>query len=834
MQRIFFINARSLLRYAIAIYLIFFSYGVLATNSTLLVKNEVPPGFEDLTGPQINSVDIYLHNRYIASGLATYDLETITFNTPENFIDLLTNLLDPEAILAELKKPLDNHTEKVCLNHSQNNDCGTLKPNVIGVIFDESRFRVDIFINPLQLKTIHLEQTKYLPAADNKFSTIHAIGVNVSGTENSDDNYNLQSTSLVSYGSSRLKLESNYTDTEDFVIDEASLQKDDHGWEAEGGYFSTRTSTTNFIAEKDILGVRVATSTKTRTDLDFSGGTPIFVFLNQRSRVEVFKDDRLIDARFYDAGNRQLDTSRFPDGNYQISVRIREETGGIRREEYFYARNSSLPDINEPQFYVEAGKINETTQDSTLPDTTDEYIVHAGASIRLKESLALEAEIANSNKESLVQVGFTHLAAGTRTNINVMMSTENDWGVSLKENWSTKPFNLNLDLRYIEEGDDNQNDDRFDFITNDEMQVTASLSHQFLDGHVYWQYRHLDRNDVDKSETISLRYQRPIFRTSKYSMDWEFDASKDSDEYIVGTKLNFHFRNKNNIYRVSPGYRNQKENNSKNDEFIGSASWQNSHRTKHLGLLRTRLRHDEENALSSTALELESESEYGTNEIEFINTRQSNENVFGYSVRSQFSLASDFNNFSLGGARNNSSALIVDLPGSPDGEEFEVYVDDQSAGYAKVGSKTVIPLPPYNSYEVFLKPRGSSFVEYDQSIQQITLYPGNVITRTWNVEKVLIYIGQIVDDNGTPVKYARFEDLTTYGGTDDRGWFQIESKEISSLVVTKKDGNKCKIELERQNKDKDVQVFKKLNCKNLVVEKNDHSPTLEQASAHLF
>ncbi len=833
MQSIASINACTLPHYVFVVLCLIFSHSISATNSTLIVKNEVPPGFEDLTGPQINSVDIYLHNRYIASGLATYDLESITFDEPEEFIDLIPNLLDPESILSELKKPLTSNSEKVCLKHSQNIDCGILEPNVIGVIFDESRFRVDIFINPLQLKTLHIEQTKYLPDADNKLSTIHAIGINVSGTENSDDNYNIQATSLVSYGSARLKSEANYTDTEDFVIDEASLQKDNQGWEAEGGYFSTRTSTTNFIAERDILGARVATSTKTRTDLDFSGGTPIFVFLNQRSRVEVFKDNRLIDARFYDAGNRQLDTSRFPDGNYQISVRIREETGGVRREEYFYARNSSLPAIDEPQFYLEAGKINETTQDSTLPETTDEYIVHAGASIRLNESLALEAELANSNEESLVQVGFTHLAAGTRTNINIMASTENDWGVTIKENWSTKPFTLNLDLRYIEEGDNNQDNDRFDFIASDETQATASLSHQFLDGHVYWQYRHLDRSDFEKSETVSLRYQRPIFRNSKYSMDWEFDASKDSDEYIVGTRFNFHFRRINNIYRLSPGYRTQKENNRTEDDFIGSASWQNSHRSKNFGLLRTRLRHDEESSLSSTALELESESEYGTNEIELINTRQSNENVLGYSVRSQFSLASDFDNFSFGGARNNTSALIIDLPGSPEGEEFEVFVDDQSAGYAKVGSKTVIPLPPYNSYEVFLKPRGSSFVEYDQSVQNVTLYPGNVITRTWNVEKVLIYIGQILDTNGNPIPFGRFEGLNSYGGTDDRGWFQIESKEISSLVVTKKDGNKCKVTLKRERKDKDVQVFKKLNCKNLIVEKDeDYSPTLEQASAH--
>ena len=782
------------------------------------VSDKVPVGFEDLAGPQTNQIDVFFQNKLVVSTLATYDFETIRFQDPTLIVDKIEDLIEPEIILQQLDQPLANNIDHICLQHVAREDCGTLQPNIAGVIFDESKFRVDLFINPLQLKVKSVHSTKYLPPAEDSLSTIHTLNLNLSGTDNADDRWNAQVNSVIAFGDARLMVQSNYTDDENFVIDEFSLQKDNLGWEAETGVFATETRTTNFFAQQDILGARIKSSTNTRIDLEVASGTAIFIFLNQRSRVEVFKDDRLIDARFYEAGNRQLDTSRFPDGAYEISVRIREETGQERIEQYFYVRNANLPPLLEPQFFVEAGKINEVRQESTLPETTDNYLVHAGTAIRIKENVAVEAELANSNQESMAQIGLIHLIAGFQSQFNFMATTENDWGLSVRESWSSEKLALNFDLRHISEGNDNDDSDDFDFVTEDVTQGTASITHGLFGGKAFWRYRHIDRSDQQKSETYSLRYQRPIFRQNRYQIDWEFETNKDSDDYLIGTRINFTFRKNKNEFRFNPGVQTRKTNNEEDEDIVGNTSWTHTRRSPKLGRLQSRAFHTRESTFSTTGLNLVSESRYGYNELEIDNTRDSGQDIFGYSVRSQFNLASDFRTISLGGSRYSTSAVIIDLTGQPEGAKFEMFVDRQSAGFAEVGKKTVLPLPAYDTYDIRLESRADSFVVFDENARQVTLYPGNVNTMTWEVDRVLILIGRAIDAKRQPIQNARIKGAGPFASTDERGWFQVETGYVESLILNQRDGSKCKIQLDEYNKYEDIHVFNEIMCLPLIPE----------------
>ena len=774
-----------------------------------------------------------MHNKHLISTLATYDLDTLQFLNPEIIVNSVDDLIDPNIILEELSQPLANNTQLMCLQHVKNDTCGTLQPNIIGIIFDDGLFRVDLFINPLQLKAKTIQQTKYLPNAEKKLSTIHVFNLNGSGTDATEDRFNAQATSLVAFGDTRINMQSNYTNDEDFVIDELSLQKDNHGWEAEAGVFDTETRSSNFLPQQDILGFSVKTSTKTRTDLDITNGTPIFIFLNQRSRVEIFKDNRLIDATFYEAGNRQLDTSRFPDGAYQVSVRIREENGRERTEEYFFVRSFALPLVGEPQYFVQAGKINEVVQDSTLPDTSNSHLVHAGVAIRLKENLAMEAEIANTNNESMATAGLIHLAAGMQTQANIMVTTENDWGVSVRENLATKRFTLNLDLRYLKEGSSNTDPDQFDFVSNSFTQASAALTHELLGGRAFWRYRHIDQANSPKSATYSLTYRRPLYRQGHYHFDWELDLNKDSDDYLIGSRINFTYRKQNNIYRANSEYQIRKQNNETENGILGAVSWQNTKQNPNLGRLQTRVFHNKEESFSTTGLNISSESKYGYNNAELTNTNDSGENILGYALRSQFSLASNFKDLSIGGSRYNTSAIVINLAGEPKGEKFEVFVDRQSIGYAEIGKKTVFPLPPYQTYEVKLAPRSDSFVTYKETAKQVTLYPGNVSTLTWEIDRVLILIGQALYKDGTPVKYARIENAGAFSGTDERGWFQVEMNKVDSLLLKKSDGESCKLILGDYDSSEDIHVFNQLTCTPVIPLPEVFEVTPERTSAQL-
>ena len=784
-----------------------------SNKSFIVVSNDVPKGFEDLAGPQINQVDVFYQGKFLVSTEATYDFETLTFHSPDTILNTIDYLLDPDFILENISQPLDINSDQLCLNHSDNIDCGILIPNVVGIIFDEGRFRVDLFINNQQLEVQFIESTRFLPDAKDIFSTVHNFSLNLSGTDAAEDTFNAQTNSIVSYGDTRLLAQSNYTDEEDFLIDEVSLQKDYQGWEAEAGVFESESRSTNFFSQVDVTGFRAQTSLNTRTDIKASRGTDIFIFLSVRSRVEIFRSNRLIDARFYDAGNRQIDTTRFPDGAYQISIRIREENGAERTEEYFFVRNSLLPPINEPILYAEIGQINELEQESVLPKMTDEEIIHVGAAIRATESIALEGEIVRAGDQTMLQAGIVHVGSGVQSQINAMATTESDWALSVRENYSTRNFSMSADFRYVSQGDTEVVDaDKFDLVTSDSTQATASLVHEIFGGRAFWRYRHLDLSNREKSETYSIDYRYQIKRTRDYQLDWELAASKDTDDYLISTNLVFSFKKKNNIFRLNSGVQSTRTSGSRDNDVTGSARWQHTRRDPNFGRVQSQLFHQKERNFNTTGAQISSESRYGFNEVALNRTTNSGEDIFGYSVRSQLSLASDFKNASIGGARRNSSAIIVDLEGQPEGSKFEVYVDRQSVGYATVGANTVIPLPPYETYDVRLESRSDTFLHFDETPREVTLYPGNVNSLKWHVDRVLVLIGRIIDQNGKPIKNAKIKNVGTFAGTDDRGWFQVETGKTDELILQQKDGSICKVDLGEFNSEEDVHVFDELVC----------------------
>ena len=125
----------------------------------------------------------------------------------------------------------------------------------------------------------------------------------------------------------------------------------------------------NLTSDQPMVGLRINSSDNTREDLDFSGGMPVEIFLPTRGRVEVRKDDRLIDSAFFEAGSQQLDTTSFPSGAYDIEIRILDESGNlISTETRFFAKQSQIPPIGEWLFFAETGRVVNREADKALPE----------------------------------------------------------------------------------------------------------------------------------------------------------------------------------------------------------------------------------------------------------------------------------------------------------------------------------------------------------------------------------------------------------------------------------------------------------------------------------
>ena len=178
-----------------------FSLPVFAKQELQFAQVSVPAGFEDLLAPQRSIADIYFGGRFITTMSVTYTTDYVELLDPELLARQITTLLDINPVAKALYGELNTHAEAICHN-DQDTGCGIIEPEIAGVIFDESRFRADLFIHPDFLEVKALSYDRYLPDSTAGLGVIQNLSANISGNlnnTNSPKNYTIFGNTFFSY-----------------------------------------------------------------------------------------------------------------------------------------------------------------------------------------------------------------------------------------------------------------------------------------------------------------------------------------------------------------------------------------------------------------------------------------------------------------------------------------------------------------------------------------------------------------------------------------------------------------------------------------------------------
>ena len=136
-----------------------------------------------------------------------------------------------------------------------------------------------------------------------------------------------------------------------------------------------------------------------------------------------------------------------------------------------------------------------------------------------------------------------------------------------------------------------------------------------------------------------------------------------------------------------------------------------------------------------------------------------------------------------------------------------------SRGSARIGETTVVGLAPFFTYDVSLVPRGNSIVDFNNNVRRATLYPGNVVTLNWEVTRVLVAFGQIVDVNGDPIANGLVEGVIGLATTDDFGFFQAELNSSTQSLNVRTRTMSCTADLPDYGLDDLVVMLDTVVCK---------------------
>ncbi|MGB5346361.1 MAG: hypothetical protein WBN23_09375, partial [Woeseia sp.] len=146
-----------------------------------------PPGFEDLAGPQTTELDVYYGGQLQLTTMARYELDTIEFLNPAEVAAAIPQITDRMMVTEALTGPLLANADRIC-RYSGQNECGVLEPPIAGVIFDERRFRLDLFVAPFLLEAQTVHASKFLPAPTADFSSLHMVSMSLSGGDGYEQN----------------------------------------------------------------------------------------------------------------------------------------------------------------------------------------------------------------------------------------------------------------------------------------------------------------------------------------------------------------------------------------------------------------------------------------------------------------------------------------------------------------------------------------------------------------------------------------------------------------------------------------------------------------------
>lgn len=748
-------------------------------------KPFVPPGFEHLLEPQTTQVDVYYGSSYLTSTLATFTPNEITLLDPRSVVAKLPDLLDPDQVEQYLTRELRSNSGFVCLTANQSN-CGKLDPTTAEVIFDDNRFRVDLFLSKDLLAVRDSGIDQFLPASDAGLSLLNVISATVNGEDGRDASYNIANSTTIAFRESRLFAISNYNETEDISFDTLALQREFAGQQFQAGIFRSSPGSLVFIRETDFLGLNFGSSLDTRTDLNQSSGNELQLFLDSRSRVDILKDGRLISTATYNTGNQILDTSRLPGGAYDVVLRIRDSSGIVREETRFYVKSNRLPPLGQTLYFVDLGEQVSKNPDRSLPSRNGEGLIRLGFSRRITRDFGGEFGVISDTDQSLVEAGIFRLGRNYDLRFNVAAGADQARAASIISNFRIGNITLGANLRETRS-------DGNSLLGNTLTQGSLTASRPIGQGSLHLSAR-VNKRQGATDKNYGLRYEFPALTFHNKIMSTNLQASRDNGDWQV--LLSARMSIKNNRWQTtltSQGYYEDNQGQPADSGFINnlSSTWQDGDR--YLSDVSLALRAVDERFDRTLESELNIASQLGRANIETVYSEENDALSYGASFYT--SIIANRDTFTFGGKRQARSAVVLDIRGEAEDAYFDVSVNKLVRDNATIGTKTVLPLAPFRTYDIMLRSKGSALVDFNNATQTTTLYPGNVVTLTWEASRILVAFGQIIDKKGEPIKNGLIEGVVGLATTDDFGVFQAELKSTTQSFTVRTRTTHCAVAL---------------------------------------
>lgn len=767
-----------------------------------------PDDFLEMLRPMRTSVDVYYGGDFLFSTLAEYTPATLEFLDPEALITRIPNLVSRLALQNHLSGPLPRNSDLVCRHGQPTDTCGMLAPDFAGILFDEARFRVDLFIHPELLLTSRPVVSRYLPAPrdPHAVSLVQNLNAVAASDVNGQGNHSITGLTWVGRGMERVYGRWYSTDYNSFSVEELAWQRDTQDHEYTAGVFQARPDLLLFSGSGFLAGGGFGRSLKTRTDLEHAVGSEITLFLTGRSQIDIFRDGRLVSSRIYAAGNQVLDTSRLPGGAYNIDLRITDAGGTARTEQRFFSKSNRLAPRDTPLYFIQAGSVVVPNRSDSFPVDNGRWLARGAYQQRLRDELGWVAGGALTDSHALAEGGLTWLHPAAELSLQGMLASTGDQGVSLIAFGRHRRLSGTAGLRRVWQDGQSNTDDNW-LVGSAQSQRQLSLNHPLGAGMLQASTERR-RDPGGAQERHALRYQLPL--PFRLSLSLTTELARENGDLIASLSVS--------TFHNAPGLAaNASLTALHQSPAIGpdttdvagtvGVGWRDEDR--YAADVEANARFTAETDANLLTLSGLHASQFGRLEAtaEHVDVATATSGVRG-ALTADTNFVVSGGQFSWGGAQLAPSAVVLDLRGESGDALFDVLVDDRRVTSVSAGRRALLPLAAYERYSVRLADRGTDFLAFDNSARDVTLYPGNAETLAWDVQRVRVHIGRLfiteqvciqIDDNcqmlRRPMRHALLEGTHGFAMTDDDGRFQAEILSGTARIRARRGDLACEVVL---------------------------------------
>lgn len=767
-----------------------------------------PKGFENLEEPMPVVVDIYFGGVLIGSTSGVQEPGYFTFDAPENVVALMRGVENPGSIIAALTGRLTSNAAFVCAP-STNEGCGSLTPQVAGIIHDPASFRVEIFVAQDLMTVVSLQDSGYLSVPNAGLSLISNITGSFAGVQGRT-NYALQNRSIVSYRNARLQSELNQSEQFGFQTQILAGEVDAGRLRYRGGLmFSDPLA---FTGQARIYGASVGSQFDTQADGDSVFSLPLVIFLSRRAQVNTYRDGRLLGSALYDAGNQTIDTSGFPAGAYNVTLEIVDDNGATRTEIRFFTKDRNLPPVGKGAFSLTAGALTLDRRDM-LPEFGDDLFLQGTFGYRLGDRFAVEGGGLLVGSDFVLEGGASYLADGFTSRLVGLAGNQGNYGLIANFSWfDLRDVSVNGFLRrtwgpgFGELSTRNRlgltpiND--INLLVGESTQAGGNIGLRIGNANIRFDglYFKSPNSDAFYSFGPSFDYTwRPV-RNAKFLLFADSRRSNDRWDSRVGIRIDF-LRNNLAVFSETAGaYR--KRNGLGESGAIGNvlATYSNP------SVLRGDLSLAAGYARDLDNDRVRAEANFGSQYGRFAGQA---EHVFDtlngsgtrYSANFATSLVAAGGDTTVGGSDVGDSGIVATLAGGAGDLVVDVLIDNTPRARLVSGQSLPIFLAPYRSYSVRIVPVSGQTARFDTRTREVSLYRGNMELLKWEVVLTRAVFGRLVDPAGKPVSNSVITGDFDFMQTDANGYFQGEIATGDRFVVRQQGRKICALRLVLPTKD---------------------------------